>query len=87
MFGQGERQLAEEILRLDDQLDRLYFFSLRTVKRNIVQKPEHYVDYVITINSSLAGSLRVGRLGDIRGKTHYRGRFVHYGCGLRTYFP
>jgi phosphate uptake regulator len=51
MFGLGKRQLAEEILRLDDQLDRLYFFSLRTVKRNIVQRPEHYVDYVITIKN------------------------------------
>jgi phosphate uptake regulator len=51
MFSQGERRLAEEILRLDDQLDRLYFFSLRTVKRNIVLRPEHYVDYVITIKN------------------------------------
>lgn len=51
MLSQGVRNLAEEILRLDDQLDRLYFFSLRTVKRNIVHKPEHYVDYIITIKN------------------------------------
>ncbi|MEM3996708.1 MAG: phosphate uptake regulator PhoU, partial [Pyrobaculum sp.] len=51
MVAEGRRGLAEEILRLDDQLDRLYFFSLRTVKRNIVQKPEHYVDYIITIKN------------------------------------
>ncbi|MEZ0319964.1 MAG: phosphate uptake regulator PhoU [Pyrobaculum sp.] len=51
MVAEGRRDLAEEILRLDDQIDRLYFFSLRTVKRNIGQKPEHYVDYVITIKN------------------------------------
>ncbi|MGC9051319.1 PhoU domain-containing protein [Pyrobaculum sp.] len=51
MLSLDRRELAEEILRLDDQLDRLYFFSLRTVKRNIIQKPEHYVDYVITIKN------------------------------------
>jgi len=51
MLTQEGRNLAEEILRLDDQLDRLYFFSLRTVKRNIAQRPEHYVDYVITIKN------------------------------------
>jgi len=39
MLTQERRNLAEEILRLDDQLDRLYFFSLRTVKRNIAQRP------------------------------------------------
>jgi Phosphate uptake regulator len=32
MLKQG-RNLAEEILRLDDQLDRLYFFSLRNCKK------------------------------------------------------
>ncbi len=51
MLSSDKRELAEEILRLDDQLDRLYFFSLRTVKRNIIQRPEHYVDYVITIKN------------------------------------
>ncbi|RFA97550.1 phosphate signaling complex PhoU family protein [Pyrobaculum aerophilum] len=51
MLSLDKRELAEEILRLDDQLDRLYFFSLRTVKRNIIQRPEHYVDYVITIKN------------------------------------
>jgi phosphate uptake regulator len=51
MLSLDRRELAEEILRLDDQLDRLYFFSLRTVKRNIIQRPEHYVDYVITIKN------------------------------------
>lgn len=51
MLSLDRKELAEEILRLDDQLDRLYFFSLRTVKRNIIQKPEHYVDYVITIKN------------------------------------
>jgi len=51
MLTQERRNLAEEILRLDDQLDRLYFFSLRTVKRNIAQRPEHYVDYIITIKN------------------------------------
>ena len=51
MLSEQKRSLVGEILRLDDQLDRLYFFSLRTVKRNIVQKPEHYVDYVIVIKN------------------------------------
>ncbi|ACB40214.1 phosphate signaling complex PhoU family protein [Pyrobaculum neutrophilum] len=51
MLSGGALKYAEEILRLDDQLDKLYFFSLRTVKRNIAQRPEHYVDYVITIKN------------------------------------
>ncbi|MGK0548469.1 MAG: phosphate uptake regulator PhoU [Pyrobaculum sp.] len=51
MISAERRDLAGEILRLDDQLDRLYFFSLRTVKRNIIQKPELYVDYIITIKN------------------------------------
>ncbi|MFN3805186.1 MAG: PhoU domain-containing protein [Pyrobaculum sp.] len=51
MLARRDRELAGEILRLDDQLDRLYFFSLRTVKKNIIHKAEHYVDYVIAIKN------------------------------------
>ena len=51
MLSKGEKGIAEEILKLDDQLDKLYFFSLRTIKKNIIQRPEHYVDYVIVVKN------------------------------------
>ncbi|MFB6490190.1 MAG: PhoU domain-containing protein [Thermoproteus sp. AZ2] len=42
---------AQELLRMDDQLDRLYFLSLRTIKKNIYQDPQGYVDYAIVVKN------------------------------------
>jgi len=42
---------ARELLRMDDQLDRLYFLSLRTIKKNIYQNPQGFVDYAIVVKN------------------------------------
>lgn len=42
---------AQELLRMDDQLDRLYFLSLRTIKKNIYQDPQSFVDYAIVVKN------------------------------------
>lgn len=47
----GDEEDARELLRMDDQLDRLYFLSLRVIKKNIYQNPQGYVDYVIVVKN------------------------------------
>ena len=42
---------AKELLRMDDQLDRLYFLSLRIIKKNVYQDPQSFVDYVIVVKN------------------------------------
>ncbi len=42
---------ARELLRMDDQLDRLYFLSLRIIKKNIYQNPQGFVDYAIVVKN------------------------------------
>jgi phosphate uptake regulator len=42
---------ARELLRMDDQLDRLYFLSLRIIKKNIYQNPQGFVDYAIAVKN------------------------------------
>ncbi|MEL9991624.1 MAG: phosphate uptake regulator PhoU [Thermoproteus sp.] len=47
----SNEESAQELLRMDDQLDRLYFLSLRIIKKNIYQNPQGFVDYVIVVKN------------------------------------
>ncbi len=44
LLRESDREIAAEILRLDDQLDRLYFLALRTVKKS-------FASYIYTITA------------------------------------
>ncbi len=46
-----DQENAKELLRMDDQLDRLYFLSLRIIKKNVYQDPQSFVDYVIVVKN------------------------------------
>lgn len=48
---ESNEESAQELLHMDDQLDRLYFLSLRIIKKNIYQNPQGFVDYVIVVKN------------------------------------
>lgn len=50
-FGSGDKHKLEEILRLDDDLDRLHFLGIRTIKRTAFRDPSQAIDSSIVIKS------------------------------------
>ncbi len=50
-FNTGDRKRLEEIIRLDDDLDRLHFLGMRAIKRTAFKEPSDSLDYAIVIKS------------------------------------
>lgn len=50
-FETGERKKLEDLLALDDDLDRLHFLGMRTIKRTAFREPSRAVDLSIAIKS------------------------------------
>ncbi len=47
----GDRGYADEIFKLDEQIDRLYFFSLRVIKKRAYNNPQDYIDSTLVIKN------------------------------------
>jgi phosphate uptake regulator len=50
-FITGDRKKLEEVLKLDDDLDRLHFLGMRTIKRTAFRDPSQAIDNSIVIKS------------------------------------
>ena len=50
-FQTGDRSKLEQLIRLDDDLDRLHFLGVRTIKRTSFRNPQDALDNLIVIKS------------------------------------
>ncbi len=50
-FNTGDKKRLDEIIRLDDDLDRLHFLGMRAIKRTSFREPTDSLDYAIVIKS------------------------------------
>lgn len=50
-FNTGDKNKLKEVIHLDDDLDRLHFLGIRTIKRTSFRDPPYSLDYVIVLKS------------------------------------
>jgi len=50
-FQSGDKTKLEQLIRLDDDLDRLHFLGVRTIKRTSFRNPQDSLDNLIVIKS------------------------------------
>ncbi len=50
-FQTGDRSRLEQLIKLDDDLDRLHFLGVRTIKRTAFKNPQDALDNMIVIKS------------------------------------
>ncbi len=50
-FQTGDKTKLEQLIRLDDDLDRLHFLGVRTIKRTSFRNPQDAIDNLIVIKS------------------------------------
>jgi len=50
-FQTGDKSKLEQVIRLDDDLDRLHFLGVRTIKRTSFRNPQDALDNLIVIKS------------------------------------
>jgi len=50
-FQTGDKSKLEQLIRLDDDLDRLHFLGVRTIKRTSFRNPQNALDNLIVIKS------------------------------------
>ncbi len=50
-FQTGDKSRLEQLIRLDDDLDRLHFLGVRTIKRTSYRNPQEALDNMIVIKS------------------------------------
>jgi len=72
-FDSGDRTHLEELLRIDDQLDRLHFLSVRSIKKLVHSDPKLAIDQTLVVKNiehigdsldRIAGALLRGEAGD-----------------------
>lgn len=50
-FNTGDKSKLSEVIHLDDDLDRLHFLGIRTIKRTAFRDPPYSLDYAIVLKS------------------------------------